>query len=63
MLNYFRESEVGGFSVEVALDDLKVGRSCAEEVVGLLVREISETKDLTDLAGREQFLELQKWVS
>lgn len=53
-----REGEVGGFDVEVALDDLEVGRDGAQEVVGGFVGQVAEAEDLGDFAGGEELLEL-----
>lgn len=52
------EGEVGGLDVEVALDDLQVGGGAAQEVVRVLVGEITETEDLADFARGEELLEL-----
>ncbi len=41
MRDDFREREVGGFDVEIALDDLQVRRDLAEEVVGFFVGEVA----------------------
>lgn len=54
----FRGSEVGGFDVVVALDDLEVGGDGAEVVVGFPVGEVAEAEDLGDFVGGEEFLEL-----
>ena len=54
----FRESEVRGLGVEIALDDLEVRGDGAEVVVGFLVGQVAETEDLGDFVGGEEFLEL-----
>jgi hypothetical protein len=53
-----REREVGRLGVEVALDDLQVGRDGAQELVRVAVGEVAQAEDLADLTGREQLLEL-----
>ncbi len=54
----FGEGELGGFDVEVAFDDLQVGRDLPEEVVGFFAGEVAEAEGLADLAGGEEFFEL-----
>lgn len=53
MLDYFGQGEVGRFGIEIAFHDLKIRCSRSQEVIGFLVREVSETKDLADFARRE----------
>lgn len=45
------QREVRGFDVKFALDDLKIRGDAAEKVVGVLVREVTKTQNLPDLAG------------
>jgi hypothetical protein len=54
----FGEREVGGFYVEVALDNLQVGRDASEEFIRLLRRDVAEAEDLAYLPGCEELLEL-----
>jgi hypothetical protein len=56
----FGEGEVRRFDVEVAFDDLQVGRDAAEEFICFAVRDVAEAQDLADFAGREEFLELER---
>lgn len=58
MGHHFRQGQVGRIDVEIAFDDLEVGRDGAEVVVRQRGREVSETEDLPDFAGGEEFLEL-----
>lgn len=52
------ERQVGRFGVEVALDDLEVGRQRAQVVVCFLVGQVAETEDRADFVGCEEFFEL-----
>lgn len=41
MCNYFGESKIGRFNIEVAFYDLKVGGDGAQEVVSIFVGEVA----------------------
>lgn len=58
MVDNLGEREVRGVDIEVTFDHLQVGGYLAEEVIGLAVGEITQTKDLTDLSGCEELPEL-----
>lgn len=60
--NDFRQREIWGFDVKVALDDLDIGGNASEEFVRLLVGKVTETEDLTNLAGREELAELEEML-
>jgi hypothetical protein len=53
------ESEVGCFDVEIALDDLQIRRNAAQKLVCLSVCDVAKAKDLSDLARRQELLELE----
>lgn len=54
----FREREIGSFDIEVAFDDLKVGRYATQELEGFFVGDVAEAEYLTDFTGCEELLEL-----
>lgn len=60
MGNHFREGKVGRLDVEIAFDNLEVGRDGAEVLVRQRGSQVSQTKDLADFAGGEEFLELRE---
>jgi hypothetical protein len=55
------QGETGGLDIVAALDDLQVGRNGAQVFVRMAVGKVSEAEGLTNLAGREQLLELWRW--
>lgn len=59
MCDYLRQREVGRLDIEIALDNLQVRCDGAEELVRLLVRDVSQAEDLPYLPRREKLLELR----
>lgn len=57
--HHLRQGERGRLDVISALDNLQVRRNRSQVLVRVLVRQVSETKRLPDLSGREQLLELR----
>jgi hypothetical protein len=58
MVDNLGQRKVGRVDIEIALDHLQVRGYLAEEVIGLAVRQVTETKGLADLAGGEELAEL-----
>lgn len=58
MGDHFGQRQVGRIDVEVAFDDLEVRCDGAEVVVCQWGGEVSETENLADFAGGEEFFEL-----
>lgn len=54
------EGQIGRLDVEIPLDDLQVRRYAAEELECLFRRDVSQTQDLADFSGGQEFFEL--WV-
>ena len=58
MSDDFRWREVRCFDIEVSFDNLEIGGDSSEEVIGCIIREVSKTEDLADLARYQELLEL-----
>jgi hypothetical protein len=58
MVDNLGQGKVGRVDIEIALDHLQVRGYLAEEVIGLAVGQVTETKGLADLAGGEELAEL-----
>lgn len=58
MVDNLGEREVRGVDIEITFDHLQVGGYLAEEVIGLAVGQVAQTKDLTDLSGCKELAEL-----
>lgn len=54
------EREVGGVNIVVTLDHLQVWGNLAEELIGIAIGEVSQAEDLADLAGGQEFAELER---
>lgn len=59
MVHDLGEWEVGRVDIVIALDHLQVRGYLAEEIIGLAVSQIAQTKGLADLAGGQEFAELE----
>lgn len=60
MRHDLRERQRRRLAVEAALYDLEIWCDAAQVFVGGLVCQVSEAERLSDLAGREEFLELRR---
>ena len=63
MRNNLRQRQIWSVDIKITLDNLQVRSYLPKEIVGLLVREITQTEDLAYLARGEQLLELQNLLS
>lgn len=59
MVHDLGEREIGRVDIVVPLDHLQVRRYLAEEIIGLAVSQVTQTKGLADLAGGQEFAELK----
>lgn len=59
MVHNFGERKVGRVDIVVTLDHLQVWGYLAEEIIGLAVSQVAQTKGLADLARGQEFAELE----
>lgn len=59
MVHDLREWKIGRVDIVVALDHLQVWSYLAEEIIGLAVSQVAQTKGLANLARGQEFAKLE----
>lgn len=55
----FGEGKIRRIDIEITFNQLQVRRDLAKELESVAIRQISQTQDLADFTGREEFPELE----